>query len=55
MMSRAQQQAECQFIASMWKANDERNRQLAAQAELEKQKEQHWRAVYAPVDDAVQE
>lgn len=55
MMTRAERDAECLFVCNMWKANDERNRQLAAQAELAKQKEQHWRAVYAPVDDAVQE
>ncbi len=55
MMTRAQQEAECLFIANMWKANDERNQQLAAQAELARQSEQHWRKVYAPIDDAVQE
>lgn len=55
MMTQAQREAECHFIANMWKANDERNKQLAAQAALVQQDQQHWREIYAPVDDAVQE
>ena len=55
MITQEQREAECLFVCNIWKANDERNRQLAALAEFNKQKEQRWQKVYASVDDAVQE
>lgn len=46
---------EVRLMANVWRLNDERNKQLAAQALVERQEEEHWREFYAPVDDAMQE
>lgn len=43
------------FMANVWRLNAERNRKQAEQDLLDKQNEENWRKLYAPVDDAMQE